>query len=322
MQQIESSIPGGFDRQNCTRTFSRIGWAFFAMLALSQGGAVLLSYGIQYLAIRGSEAMIAFMQSEWFIWIISDLASYGFGLPVLLLILHSLPNAPAPARKRVTGKQFGGLALVSYAAVYIFNLLGMAIVALLSLLKGGEVGNILQNAVDSSNPWLTFLFGVVIAPVVEEFIFRGVLINKLRGYGESLCIFASGLLFGLFHGNLNQLFYAFVLGCIFAYVTLRTGSILWSILLHMTVNFVGLTLSSLVLAAGKMWLTALMGLAILGILAAGITIFVRHRRNIHLHYGCVPLTEGNKRRLFLCNSGVIAFSLLCLLLIIYVTFLV
>ena len=70
-------------REDARRSFSRIGWACFAMMLVMQGGAALLMLGCQLLAMRGSRFMIAFIQSEWFQWVITDAANYGLGLPVL-----------------------------------------------------------------------------------------------------------------------------------------------------------------------------------------------------------------------------------------------
>ena len=49
----------------------------------------------------------------------------------------------------------------------------------------------------------------------------------------------SGLMFGLFHGNLNQFVYAFVLGCFFAFLYVKTGKLKITIALHMIFNFMG-----------------------------------------------------------------------------------
>ena len=73
-------------REDARRSFSRIGWACFAMMLVMQGGAALLMLGCQLLAMRGSRFMIAFIQSEWFQWVITDAANYGLGLPVLLVV--------------------------------------------------------------------------------------------------------------------------------------------------------------------------------------------------------------------------------------------
>lgn len=304
-----------YNRAETIRTFSRIGWAYMAMLACSQAGAMLLSLGVQALARGGSEAMISFMQSGWYVWLLTDIATYGMGLPVLLLIIHRVPTQSGLSRKRVTPKQFGGLVLVCYAAAYLLNLVGLGLTALISLVKGSPVNNILQSAVNSSDPRLTFLFGVLIAPALEEYVFRGILLDKLRGYGEGLCIFASGLFFGLFHANLNQLPYAFALGAIFAYVVLRTGTILWSVLLHMIVNFFGITVTSAVAATGSQIWMALLGFAVIAILVSGILIFIRRCRRIHLNGGPAPYSEREKRGMLLKSGGVVCFMGLSLMLI-------
>ena len=127
-------------REDARRSFSRIGWACFAMMLVMQGGAALLMLGCQLLAMRGSRFMIAFIQSEWFQWVITDAANYGLGLPVLLLILRPMPLPPAPPRRRVTAKQFGALALISYAVVYLTNLIGLGINAAISALRGQQAG--------------------------------------------------------------------------------------------------------------------------------------------------------------------------------------
>ena len=57
----------------------------------------------------------------------------------------------------------------------------------------------------------------------------------------------SGLMFGLFHGNLNQFMYAFVLGMFLAYLYVKTGNLKITIALHMLINFFGGVVGSLLL---------------------------------------------------------------------------
>ena len=64
-------------------------------------------------------------------------------------------------------------------------------------------------------------------------------------------------MFGLFHGNFGQFFYAFAVGSVFAYVALRTGGIRYTVVLHFLVNFFGMTVSLAV--DGNLLLTALYG---------------------------------------------------------------
>lgn len=229
----------------------------------------------------------AFIQSEWFQWVIIDAANYGLGLPVLLLILRPMPLPPAPPRRRVTAKQFGALALISYAVVYLTNLIGLGINAAISALRGQQAGEPLQDMVTGTNPWIIFLFGVLLAPVVEEWIFRKLILRRLAPWGEPVAIFGSAFLFGLFHGNFGQFFYAFAVGAVFAYVALRTGGIRYTVALHFLVNLLGMTVAQAV--EDSLVLSAIYGYLILAITVAGCVILWRHRKKIHLREGASPI---------------------------------
>ena len=65
------------------------------------------------------------------------------------------------------------------------------------------------------------------------------LINRTRAYGEKTAVVFSALLFGLYHGNIQQFFYAFGLGLIFGFIYVRTGKVRYTIFLHMIINFFG-----------------------------------------------------------------------------------
>ena len=79
-----------------------------------------------------------------------------------------------------------------------------------------------------------------VAPVVEEFIFRGLVMTRLsRVMPGWLAVLLSAAVFGLCHGELVWFCYAFVLGAVFGFIDLRTGSILPSILGHMAFNAIG-----------------------------------------------------------------------------------
>ena len=61
----------------------------------------------------------------------------------------------------------------------------------------------------------------------------------------------SALLFAFFHGNVNQFFYAFLIGGFFAYVYIKTGKIKYSIALHIILNLMGSVVSLFVGEAGQ-----------------------------------------------------------------------
>lgn len=108
---------------------------------------------------------------------------------------------------------------------------------------------------------------VVVAPVVEEFIFRGLIMTRLsRAMPGWLAVVLSAAIFGLCHMHPVWFGYAFVLGAIFGLIDLRTGSILPSILGHFAFNAIGQVFSLLPDEGGEMIsLAALGGLLLLAV---------------------------------------------------------
>ena len=79
---------------------------------------------------------------------------------------------------------------------------------------------------------LSILATVVTAALVEEFICRGLVLGALRKYGDGFSIFASALLFGLMHRNFVQIPFAFLIGLVLGYVTIKTGGLWVAIAIH------------------------------------------------------------------------------------------
>lgn len=86
--------------------------------------------------------------------------------------------------------------------------------------------------------WGAFLKVAVIAPVVEELIFRGLILQGFRkNYNGFTAVVMSALLFALFHLNPWQFPATFVLGLLLGWIMLRTNSIVLAILGHSINNF-------------------------------------------------------------------------------------
>ncbi len=81
-----------------------------------------------------------------------------------------------------------------------------------------------------------FLSGVLLAPVAEELLFRGVIMRRAANVSQRFAIVFSAMCFGLMHGNLPQSTMTFTVGLLFAYVDIKTGSLIPSILMHMLLN--------------------------------------------------------------------------------------
>mgnify|MGYP000217126633 CR=1 FL=1 len=145
------------------------------------------------------------------------------------------------------------------------------------MLKGGAVQNPLALMQMNSSPLATFLFACVLAPVGEEFLFRKLLYDKIGGYGVRTYVLVGAFLFALFHANLSQLLYAFVLGAVFCYIYAHTGKLRYTILLHVAINTIGTMAAPLFIQYGGIWGTAAVGILVLVSIAAGGVIAARRR---------------------------------------------
>ena len=113
---------------------------------------------------------------------------------------------------------------------------GLFIVNILCYLVGINLSASQTNAIGGlTESLLGVAIIAVIGPVLEEVIFRGAILRHLQPYGVNFAIVTQALLFGIYHLNLYQGPFAFLMGLIFGYVTLRF-SIKWAILLHIANN--------------------------------------------------------------------------------------
>ena len=90
---------------------------------------------------------------------------------------------------------------------------------------------------DGTDPLLALLSTILLAPVVEEIIFRGYMLNRLLGwFNEKYSILIVSSVFALCHVSLIWMVYAFLMGTLLAKVSVEEDNIAYSIALHMGFN--------------------------------------------------------------------------------------
>lgn len=87
------------------------------------------------------------------------------------------------------------------------------------------------------------LYIALLPAIVEELTFRGVITNGLKKQSIVTQIALSAVMFALMHQNLQQLIYQLFLGAIMAYIAVRCGSIIYTMILHFMNNAVILIVS-------------------------------------------------------------------------------
>lgn len=86
----------------------------------------------------------------------------------------------------------------------------------------------------------------IVAPIVEELIFRGLVYRRTKKMtGTIAAAILSAALFGVFHGNWVQAPYAFIIGIVAVFVYEKFKSIVAPIMLHMSANILSVLIMTL-----------------------------------------------------------------------------
>ncbi len=258
----------------------------------------------------------AFESNGWFRYLLIAVSFYLIGFPICCLILKSIPDGPKREEENLTFGGFIKFFLISYFIMVLLNLFTMGFLWIVGNFKGSDVVNPLENVISNSSVLATIIFAGILSPIIEEVLFRGVMLNKLRTYGDKIAIITTALLFGLFHENFSQFFYAVGLGMIFAYVTLKTGTIKYSIGLHIMINMMGSVIGTQVL--NSTIATMIFGIVVWVFVIAGLILFIKDFKKTSLLPGEVTIEKGHILSETWLNVGMIINLIISLALMIYV----
>lgn len=127
-------------------------------------------------------------------------------------------------------KIFAGIAIIG------FSYLVLSIVTYVMGVLGIEaIGNVDEEALKIA-PWLETFLVVIMVPVSEEIIFRGVILHSLLPYGRWFAIMSSAAFFAVMHGNLVAFLATFVMGFGLNCLALKEGNIYFGMIVHALFN--------------------------------------------------------------------------------------
>ena len=161
---------------------------------------------------------------------------------------------------------------------------------------------------------LYVLFFCGLAPLCEEFIFRGAILHELRRYGDGFAVVISALLFAMMHGNLAQFPLALLVGLALGFFVLWFRSIWATVILHACVNGFAtlsdyITLTKGNVAGGLVYLG--IGFLLMAAIVVGAYVLFRKRgfrsRFPSLFQSEMPVPYLFKRAFL--NPGMIVFTI-------------
>ncbi|MBQ9891232.1 MAG: CPBP family intramembrane metalloprotease [Firmicutes bacterium] len=327
------STAGTVDLSAARAVFSRLGLGAFVFL--------LVTYAIQIVigAVLGYVDPYV-LDEPLLLLLMSYIPMYCIALPIGCAIMRKVPAHPLEQNSLRRG-QLLKIVPICFFLMYGGNILGSIINESISDAMGIYISDPVEDFVMSGIPMpALFILTVILAPVFEELVFRKLLIDRMNVYGQGTAIVTSALMFGLFHGNLSQFFYAAALGLAFGYVYTKTGKLRYSIGLHMFVNFWGGIVSGALMMDDSVYRIASEGLdladlteaqlqeiitvpVVLFVLytlvtivlaIAGCVLMIKSAKHASLQAAPLQLPRGTGFATVWLNAGMILLTVLCIVL--------
>lgn len=206
----------------------------YGRIALIMSLVVILAYTLQYIVSYVAFESIGISDVTVGMIIISFICMYMISLPIGAFLLRSTHEKSKPY-ERFGINQMVCFFFMSEGVAYIGNAVGTL---LASSLSGGRAENaVVALATGNGHTILKLVCLVLIAPLIEEYVFRKLIIDGIIEYDEKSAMLFSALVFGLYHISLYQLFYTTALGLLWAYIYIRTRKVRYTYVLHAALNF-------------------------------------------------------------------------------------
>lgn len=200
-----------------------------------------------YLVVLNCVAMagMQIFSEEWYYshTMLVSCVSMGISIPVLIWIYwkdyKEMPYFFCE-KKKVGLLHYLAIGTVALVLAFVLNFL-------ITLTKLQELFPEYQNTAGQmyqENGVFILLATVLLAPIMEELVFRGICFGRIRKFTDKkLTIIMSGLLFGLYHMNLVQFIYAFLMGMVFGAIYEKYRNIKLVMVAHASANLCAVLLS-------------------------------------------------------------------------------
>ncbi len=196
----------------------------------------------------------------------------------------------------------GKLSIKTYLTCFLLQFCALVLTMLINVLLIVFLNAIPTGTDSLSLPMLFTL--LVVAPILEEFVFRHIFAKKLLKYGEAFFVLVSAFCFCIVHGvsaGIPTIIYTFILGLIWSYLLVKTGNIWIPIIYHSMSNFFGAVLSQLILIFSEKLFPIYFVLVIL-LAITGLILFVRNKKDFT--FEDKVFSKDNLKQLF-TNKGII-----------------
>ena len=237
--------PAQIEKRNIRRDANFVGFVLIALLVAQ----LVVAFGLRFLT-AARLLNVATLDNTGYLFLNMLLYIVYLAVPaVLVALIARRRQNPFPTRRVSVGNYavalFGGMTM-AVAANYATSLI-MSILTAVGVpypqfpqTQSGTPVSLILNLVSTA----------VLPALLEEMVMRGYVLGALRRYGDKLAVILSAALFGLIHGNVLQVPFAFFLGLTLGWLVVQTGSIWPAVLLHFGNNAMSVLLDYVELAVG------------------------------------------------------------------------
>ena len=211
-------------------------WDVIAIALVAFGSIQIFGLIGSYLAMRVFKVPLAGLERNPKLAVPVELIAYAVTLSFMYAVVRS---RGLPFWRTVRWRWVPGISLYIPLGV----LLSVAVVLATALLPIPKQLPIEKYFADPAGTWMLAIFGVTIAPIMEELLFRGFLYPALaRPLGVRWSVAITSAAFAFIHSSQlanawAPLLLLFVVGLVLTMVRVRTGSVLPGVFLHAAYNF-------------------------------------------------------------------------------------
>ncbi|MGN0521463.1 MAG: CPBP family intramembrane glutamic endopeptidase, partial [Eubacterium sp.] len=242
---------------------------------------------------------------------------FSVALPFALMALFNRKRFASPVipSKNISAKKAFAWISFGMACCVIANFLVSFLILFVKNVFGYQLTQSELLEPDSVLSCISCLISTAVVPAVcEELAMRCCSLQLLRKYGKSFAVFAVSVVFGLLHGNVIQFVFAFIIGVILAFVTIKTDSIYPAIFIHALNNGMSAVQSIVKYAVGTEPSENIVVVFYIFWLAAGVisTIYLLFKKEFafRTEKNSVLLTAAQKFVCFYCTGMIVPFIIL------------
>lgn len=295
------------------KTFTYVGLSYSVLLIVN----IVLVILLRYVFPDVREAITGNNVSKILVGVLPNwLVSY----PLLVVLLRRKPSEK-PERHDLSFFELIMYIAISFGIVFCANLTGLGVVQVIQKISGYTLMNPTDELLKDQNAMLLVVMVALIGPILEEIVFRKLLIDAIGRYNAGVAVIISGVIFGIIHSNISQFFYTLAFGLFLGFIYLKTGRLLYTIIMHVSINLFFGTMSTILkrfteTELGTM-IFGLYGMALITIAITGIVLFFVNLKKFKLNDDIDMIKKANAYKIAFSNVGIIIFIVLGIALTTY-----